>query len=618
MNRPPCEQAIILPAPTTPTLGTRGRRLRAVLPAIALALAAFVWLSYLNQPALLSDDEVRDQLLARDCTDLGRCHVSGANASYKGLYHGANWPDVLIAVRLLGGDISSFRTVVFALLASSAATLFIVVAQWLSPPAALPAAVLFTWAVAYFQSPGWLTNPCLAAFPDLLAAAGLLCYGLSGRRRFLALSAVALGVNMHVASFAIVIPFLAIAALARPRPWFPLAASVGIALAVYSLTSSAALRANLTTLANQGLVLPAILLCAVVVFTFARLGDRFRRLSWNARAWIIGLIQVVPFAVAASWFVLRGNHFAAYHLHPILGPSAALAGGLLVVAFEAGTRRIRISRWIPTALSVGAIALATLGVVRPPDLPGKASAWSMDEAKAIADHATQLGWSYEDMVFHLQSDECTGLLRGMSVEAPAPVVPLRRGRRQLQVVKVSRELLAHSDAPADVVSLGPTTVAVLRGVESWLRPESLRACRVPLDNGGGEVCTPALPLANDAIAPDRFLFVSRSYPEIHLIDLPLPYIARYEIPLAPSAGEYRDVVLADRAAPDCGWLITRVEGLEVDGALPSEHVRLASESGAAGLLVLEKPFGVAACPSGDFDRRYPPCLLETVPDDSRR
>jgi hypothetical protein len=77
------------------------------------------------------------------------------------------------------------------------------------------------------------------------------------------------------------------------------------------------------------------------------------------------------------------------------------------------------------------------------------------------------------------------------------------------------------------------------------------------------------------------------------------------------------VVVTDRDAPDCGWLITRVEGAKVDGTLPSEYVRLTSESGAAGLLVLEKPFGVAPCPPGDFDRRYPPCLVETVPDDSR-
>jgi hypothetical protein len=255
--------------------------------------------------------------------------------------------------------------------------------------------------------------------------------------------------------------------------------------------------------------------------------------------------------------------------------------------------------------------------VRPPDFPAEASAWSTAEAKAIADRATQLGWNYEDLVFHLQSNDCTRLLRGMSVEAAAPVFPLRYGRRQLPVTRVKRDLLTRLHAPSHIVPLGPTTVARLEEVESWMRPESLRACRTPLADGGREICTPALPLKRDALAPDRFLFASRSYPEIHLLDLPLPYVARYEIPLAPSAGDYRDLVVTDRAEPGCGWLITRVEGVKVNGTLPSKNVRLASDTGAAGLLILEKPFGVASCPPADLDRRYPPCLLETVPDDSR-
>jgi hypothetical protein len=32
-------------------------------------------------------------------------------------------------------------------------------------------------------------------------------------------------------------------------------------------------------------------------------------------------------------------------------------------------------------------------------------------------------------------------------------------------------------------------------------------------------------------------------------------------------------------------------------------------------VVFEKPFGIPGCPSGDIDPRYPPCVLETSPDD---
>ena len=78
----------------------------------------------------------------RDCTELGRCHTVGANTSVKGLHHGPVWLDLLIGVRLLGGDTDSQRVVVIALMALSAATLFVVVWRWLRPAMAVPAALI--------------------------------------------------------------------------------------------------------------------------------------------------------------------------------------------------------------------------------------------------------------------------------------------------------------------------------------------------------------------------------------------------------------------------------------------------------------------------------------------
>jgi hypothetical protein len=70
----------------------------------AVGVAAFVWSGEAYTPVVLTDDSLRDQLLARDCTDLGRCHLIGPPASLHPLYHGAEWIDLLVAVRLLGSD----------------------------------------------------------------------------------------------------------------------------------------------------------------------------------------------------------------------------------------------------------------------------------------------------------------------------------------------------------------------------------------------------------------------------------------------------------------------------------------------------------------------------------
>jgi hypothetical protein len=130
------------------------------------------------------------------------------------------------------------------------------------------------------------------------------------------------------------------------------------------------------------------------------------------------------------------------------------------------------------------------------------------------------------------------------------------------------------------------------------------------------MCVAATPRATDALDSGRFLFITRSFPEIHRLDLPPPYIATYEIPLSPVAGESRNLAVLDNASSECAWRITRCEGVEVEGSLPAQRVRLHSETGSPGRVVVEKPFGTAACPGEGADRRYPPCMFESEPGDA--
>jgi hypothetical protein len=599
--------------------GAARQRLAPILPAIGVALAAFAWLSSVNPSFPFTDDSLRDQLLVRDCTDLGRCHLIGASSSVPGFYHGPVWLDLLIAVRLLGGDVASERTVVLAFLALSVATLFVVVWRWLRASLALPAAVLLIGVLSLDRSPSMLINPSVAAFPDILTTAGILCYGLSGQRRFLIVSAFTLGVgiNVHIASLSLVAPLLAVAVLARPRPWRDVLGAVAVLGATCLLTSSAALRANFIAFTEYDRLLPALAGILAVLVVSAVFGTRFRRLPWDARAWIVGAILFLPFALASLMLVLwERHHFGIIYIHPILGPGAVLGAALMSLPFELGARRHRALRWMPTAASVAAMLFAgrhawqRTGVATPPAW----ASWSLAEAAAVADHALGRGWSYEDLVFHVQGRACRELLTGISVAAPPPAAAGSRGRRQLQVVRVPRDApppLADADA---VVPLEPTNFAVVREIDSWLQPEALRACRIPVGPGRAPVCSDAIPRAT--LAPERFLFINRSFPEVHGLDLPPPYIATYEIPVAPLAGESREVVLTDQAEPECGWRFTRAEGVQVDGPLPARRVRLHSVTGSPGVLVIEKPFGVSASCPLDLDMRYPPCVFESRPDDA--
>ncbi|HVM97891.1 MAG TPA: hypothetical protein VMT89_15965 [Candidatus Acidoferrales bacterium] len=576
---------------------------------IAVALSAFAWLSHVLPPFVATDDAIRDQLLARDCVELGRCHLIGAPTSLHGFDQGAYWIDLLVATRLFGANTSTQRTVVVALLALGVGTVFVVVGRWLRGSLALPAAVLLTLALGIDGYPALLINPSASSFFDVVAAAGLLVYGLSAQRRFLILASFALGVaiNVHIGSLSLLPPLLAIAGLIRPRRDVPYAA--GMILFVYFVSSRAALRANLIGLSGRGLAMAL----AGGVFTLlvaGGFGQRFRRLSSTARAWAIGWIIVSPFCVAASWFVFFQKHgFGGSYLHPIVGPAAVLVAAMVSVPFEAAAKYGAGWRWLPSIAALAALPLSARAPIPPP------SVWSMAEARALVHAAARHGWSYEDLVFRLQSNDCRGLVTQMSAFAPPPTTTTDHGRRTLQALKARRSVAATLARPGEVTVLPSGEVLIVRQIESWLRFESLRVCRLPTASGAPQ-CESANLGAIEITDPQRFSFAMRSFPEIHRLDLPPPYVVRYEVPIAPRAGERRELILADASTPDCGWRITAADGVRVDDHIPARVVHLYSEEGAPGELIFERPVGTAACPFSDYDPRYPPCVLETQPGDA--
>src|SRR5256886_1284588 len=349
------------------------RRWTPIVFAIGVAMIGFAWLNHLNPPVLLNDDSIRNQLLARDCTDLGRCHLTGEAASLRGFYQGALWPDLLIAIRLVGGDTTTERSVVLALMAANVAT--------------------------------------------------------------------------------------------------------------YLASSSAALRANVMALAERGRTSSGLIGGAIITFVCACLGARFRRLSWTARAFLTGVILILPFVSVSLWLLLvEQHHFNPYYVHPVVAPAAVFVAGLFAVPFELGARRIAMLRWLPTVASlalIGRVALHDWSPIVSLPAPGLNS-WNLAEAQAITDRIVRRGWNYEDLVFHLQGNACRELLVQMSVDAPGPGPPLSDPRRQLQVMKLPRAALPELADANEVGSLGPTPVAVVRDTDSWLAPESFTACRVPV------------------------------------------------------------------------------------------------------------------------------------------
>lgn len=587
-----------------------------VLTLIVAALA-FASLNRVNPPFPITDDGVRDQLFARDCVELGHCHQVGASASVRGLHHGAAWIDLLTAVRLGGGDETEARRLVLILLAASVAILFRVAWRWLHPAAALPAALVLLGALCVDEYPSQLINPSTSVFADVLSATALFCYGLSGRGRYLAVAAfaIAFAVSTHVGSLSQLPALLAVGGLASSRPGRRLALATALFMVAYFAISRSALVANLAGLDQRSLLAPMVFGGLAVAFMSARLSSWFRRLSYRNRTLVIAGVLAAPGGVGLLWLGLWERHpIGVSYLHPLLAPIALAVGAGVTRGLALVRRAESFWAWAPSIVALVLLALLVLA----PSRELTAELWTAADARLIAEAASKRGWDYRDLQFHLQSQACRELLIGMALVAPAPSGRMGDDARHLQVVAVAPEEVATLSGTSSALRLASGKVALLREIESWMRPSALVACVKP-QSDTAPVCMPANRAPSDIVSPEQFMFVSWAFPAIHRLEIPLPYVAAYEIPLVSDAPGERDLVLlgeSQRGA--CGWRVTHVEGLPTDTTLPAAGVHLRVDAAMTGRLVVEKPFATAQCPGDVVDRRYPPCLFESVPGDPLR
>ncbi len=598
---------------------------------VAVGVCTYVWLAQLRTPFPIHGDGIRDQMTVRDCVELGRCHLAGAPASLSGehrIFQGAAWLDLLTAVRLLGGDTTTQITVILALDAVAAARTFIVVWHWLQPALALPAAYLVAKSIADgTQSASLLANGSASALFEVMTAAGLLCYALSSRTRFLLVAAfaAALAVNVHLVAATLVPGLLLVAAWGRTSSRDVLAAGACFA-AVYLVTSGAALAANLLALADrEWSILLLVAVVIVAVESAPRLGARFRALSVTMRAVVTGGVLVLPFAVASLWLIVIERHgFDSRYLHPIWGPKAVFEAALYCAPLLLLGKRHPALRWVPSVVTL-CWMVARMWTSLP--VPTAVPTWTLTNATTIGAAAASAGWSFEDLVFRLQGHACGELLQGIGMEGPRLNGSPPGEDVQLQVALLDSEPPSAS-GEYTVVPLQQGQFAALRSVQSWMQPRGVELCRQSLDRAVPPTCEGLrvsiaghwTPFGPESVADARrnradFSFESRALVTLGPLVVP-PYVTRYRIPVQPRAGEVREVRLVDRGGAGCRWEFVQADGLRLQNALPATHVRLGADNDGPGVLVIEKPFGVPSCPVDERELAYPPCVLETRPGEA--
>ena len=559
-----------------------------------LVLAAALTVLLAQAPEVpITHDAARDQLMARDCAELGRCHLVGAATSLRSLHQGAAWTDTLVAARLLGAGMHAQRCLAPLLLALAIALVFSLTACWLRPSAAPLAAGLLLAATRVNSATTVLINPSVALLPDVLCAGALLVFVHTRRRPFLLAAALALAVaqDTHIAAALLWPALVAVALLAGASPWRDALLSLGVALATHILVSPAALTLNLRVLSELGWALPAAGGLAAWMLLARSQRSRFQAVPVAAQTAALGVLLVLPWLLGAAWLTLVQQHpYADTYNHPVAAP-VAVAVALAVAGL--------LERLVASRLHLAAWGLSAL-VVLAAQPAGDPHALTFVQAERVAAVLGPRAWTWSQVPGHIQAERCEPWRVGLSVAMPA-AGPGKNTARSLRILRGGGGTLPRFNAVPGGASLR------VGEIDSWLDLPHARACRgrdQQTCQTVGSYRDPPL-LAERAFAPVGAALTQQAPTSL----------VTWEIPWQADAEGERMIQLAEaHEVGGCGWRITGVSGLAILPALPTRALTLRGTAGTAGLLRFERDIGGPACPSF-LDRGQPPCWFESHPDE---
>lgn len=573
--------------------------------AVAVTVAAFLWIAHGSESPMTEFERSRDLLSAQDCVALARCSSIGPPSSTFNTHQGAVWIEILMAVGFLRGSPAAVLRTVNALLATGVGTVFLVTWRWLRPAFALPSVLFVLAALDRIHAAGQFVNPSTEFFPAALACSALLLFALTGRLPMLVWAAVcvAQAANTHTGALCLVPTLVALAAVAGP---LDLGLAVGVFLAASWITSADALVYNLR---DSALSVRALVGGHLALAVAARLtATRFGRLGVAGRAMCVAVSMVGPFAAFMVYrllpHVVHGGEPWLY-APPVVAPCAVGCAALLVAALEGAMRRVR---WLARVavqvvpVAVGAWAMATgPGPVAP-------GALTYETTALIARYLSSRGWTYGRMARGIQVRGRYTLLLGLMPYArpDPPGGTAFDPHRQVRVWFRDPGTEETLPAGAEVLHTGDASRSVVLGaLESWLDPWHAEVCVAPLDAHRAPTCR-GVPASPD-VAFRPFAYSHRLIEEA--LDVPERGGCRitHGIPLQPAAGTTHGF-----ATPDPRWVIAQVSGVEPDAPLPAKRVRLVSRDGTPGRIVLEAVFGSGAAECGNSQF---PSLLESTPED---
>lgn len=528
---------------------------------------------------------------------------------------------------MAGGGVRAAQLIVVLLGTASIGILSHVVGRSIDPRHALPTAVLFAWWLWTGHNFTLLWNPSIVPFPVVLGFISLILAAHSGKAVASAFAGfwIAVASMSHVVCLILFLPLLAISTLVSRSALAGLIAGCAGFLVTLLAFALAMCRNNFDVAVRNGWTTPAALIVAAVIVIavlFRRHWFRIANLNRKAPSAVVAIVWVCPVIIGNLGFWATTDHGVVSRYWEPAAPALALIASFLAVLIgETLIRRVagNLQRTTVTGhLLPSAIALCLLASVWSGSRHlrnaerNQTDAGSFDDIAAISHQLSLSGLSWNSIASSWEGPSCWERVSAIGTFMPqgrpnagAPRVALR----VLIVDKASARELAGNGV--DLAALGHSTIAAVSIINTWLDKDEAGVCRI--DAHDVRQCAHVHPVSTTPQS-DVFMFSSRAHPRVH--DLPNGdhYVSEYAIPVRHGNNESdRLITILDEAGARCPWRIVSIAGAEFQGTLPNVSVRMLGKA-ASATLVVSKRFDPVACGEA-IDRNYPPCVLETLPEE---
>lgn len=594
--------------------------------AAGLAIAVFFIVIPANLDAPANPDYIRDLMMAKNNLTGPEFHFGGPGSTFKNISQGGGYNHFLAACLWLGlslVEIQYLSTILFAL---AIWMLFLMATrESLAEIGYLAVGTGFYCGVSFGDLPTIHPN-AIMHLPILLFFYFLMKLVRTGSLRNVIFAGLFLAfcTDLHLICFMLAPAYFIAAGMSCRNPISGAIMAAIVLFGCLGLGSYESHSENLKTFWESGLLILMALGLAVSLILGISFRERFRNSEKpDLNSHVINYVTFYFLLAICMVSILTGHQVKDYYFQPIFPGLAIISARAIFKGIETLSERLFDSG---KHLFIPHIICAFL-LLNPPyeGMHEEPEPWSVTEIQHIADFFKGEGYTFSHILQHLQTPLYRDLLFSMNFFKPfggngeAKTLP----QKDFLVLRAPESRISEFPREYRILQLNGKNAALIRPIDSWLNRRKMTACFNSVDDAG------LMNFCEDAgIDPSQIVIHS-------------PHDVRYRRgeTLSPLGGrkmedfegkvKFSYFIEVDIVGDDTeryiaimnehknygieyeddprSWMIERVSGVEYEGVLPSNRVKIRNSGPRKGSIVFSRLFLIRSSVRGN---PFPPGFVE--------